>query len=93
MILNKPLIVQCKHCGEIIEIDTDFECVFSHERPMGLETQYQGIVDDCCPNCSNSIFVSIDVWEYPIGAVETYSIDARGIELVESPDFSCEGYY
>ena len=93
MILSKPLIVQCKHCGEIIEIDTDLECVFSQERSMGLESQYQGIVDDYCPNCSNSVFISIDVWEYPIGAVETYSTETRGIELVESPNFSCEDYY
>ena len=93
MILNKPIIVQCKHCGAIIEIDTDFEYASSQERSMGLETQYQGIIDDYCPNCSNPVFISIDVWEYPIGAVETYSIDTNGVELIESPDFSCEEYY
>lgn len=93
MILNKPLITQCKHCGEIIEIDTDLECVFSQERSMGVESQYEGVIDDVCPNCSNKISISIDVWEYPVGAIETYSIDTNGIELIESPDFICEDFY
>ena len=93
MILNKPLIVQCKHCGEIIEIYIDFECVFSQERSMGAESQYQGVVEDCCPHCLSPVFISVDVWEYPVGAVETYSIETSGIELLESPDFGCEVDY
>ena len=39
------------------------------------------------------ISISIDVWEYPVGAIETYSIDTNGIELIESPDFICEDFY
>lgn len=93
MILNKPLIVQCNSCGEIIEISTDLDCVFSQERQMGTELEFQGIIDDECPNCSNNIYISIDAWEYPIGAVNYYSIENDGVELLEKPSLICEDFY
>ena len=39
------------------------------------------------------IFVQIVIIKYPVGAIETYSIDINGIELIESPDFICEDFY
>lgn len=53
MIIAKPLIIKCDNCDEIIEVDTDMECVGEYERQMGAEYEYEGIIEDDCPKCGN----------------------------------------
>lgn len=91
MILNRPLVLQCQNCGEIIEADLDLDAVFSCERQMGYETQFQGEVDDVCPFCNNRISIMLEAWEYPAGVLNDVHIDKSGAELIENPDLICDG--
>lgn len=88
MKLNKPVLIQCSECGEVIEVYDDFECVSCCERGMGEEYEYELIVDDFCPKCNNSIFLRIEVWEYPVGALNYLDHEINGAEVVEDIDVS-----
>lgn len=90
MRLNNLLVLQCRNCGEIIEADMDIDAIFSSERQMGYETQFQGVIDDICPFCNNRISVVLDAWEYPTGALNYVHIDNSGVELIEEPDLICD---
>ncbi len=72
MKIIKPPIVECNNCNEIIEVDTYLESVSFDERPMGPEIEYEGLIEDNCPNCNNQLFIRISVWEYPSGAVNFF---------------------
>lgn len=87
MKLIKPLVVQCEECNEIIEVYVDLECVSTDERQMGAEYQYEGIVEDNCPKCDNSIYINLSVWEYPEGAINDQDEIIEGAELLEGPDY------
>ena len=93
MRLNKPLVLQCKKCGEIIEAEMDLQSVFLHERQMGYETQFQGEVEAMCPFCNNFIYILLEAWEYPIGALNYINVEGNGVELIESPDLVCDDIF
>lgn len=87
MRLNRPFIIQCKNCKDIIEIDMDVEAVDFYERSMGTEIEFEGDIEDRCPCCGNSIQIKISVWEYPVGAVNYQSETIEGAVILEDPEF------
>lgn len=88
MIIEKPLIIKCDNCDEIIEVDIDMECVGEYERQMGAEYEYEGIIEDDCPKCGNLLYVKISAWEYPVGALNYEDIKVEGAEIMRKPSLS-----
>jgi hypothetical protein len=88
MKIIKPLVIKCDECDEIIEVDTDMECVSEDERQMGVEYEYEGIVEEICPKCGNELNIRIYAWEYPEGALNDSETEVVGAEIIEEPRFS-----
>ena len=88
MKLNKPVLIQCRKCGEVIEVYDDFECVSCEERNMGEEYEHEITIDDSCPNCDNSLFLRIDAWEYPVGALNYLDYEIEGADIIDEIDIS-----
>ena len=88
MKLANPLIIKCLCCNEIIEVETELECISSNERSMGYECEYESIIEDSCPNCENSISLRLSVWEYPLGAICFQEEDIQGAELLDGPEYN-----
>lgn len=76
--------VVCPACGEKMGLDAkDFalEVVESHEKPgMGKEQHYAATDEYKCPKCGKGVEVEIEVWEYPIGVMETKRVNVNGKE-------------
>lgn len=88
MKLVNPVLIQCKECGTLIEVDTDMECVDSQERSMGNELMFNGEVYDNCPNCDNEFVLELNVWEYPVGAINYQEEHCEGADIVEGPYYN-----
>lgn len=89
MQLKSNLLIMCNICGNINEInknDIMVENVFTYERNMGSENQYEIKEDICCNSCNNNIEFTIDCWEYPMGSLncDTYSI--QGGSFIVEPE-------
>ena len=85
--------IKCSHCDAIFEVNEselnfDWECVGSDERSMGVENQYNSIEYLDCPECGNSITLTLEVWEYPVGAYNYHDHEIEGGEVIEDFDFS-----
>lgn len=87
MKLLHPIKVRCNNCNEILNINVDMECVSSYERSMGTEYEFEGALNDECPNCGNGISISLSVWEYPIGTVNYQEEECDGALIVSGPDY------
>ncbi len=92
MKLNKPILIKCNECDEIIEVETDIECVSSYEREMGTEREYESILDENCPKCGNCIYIKLSTWEYPEGAINNCEEVIEGAEILEEPDYNLFDY-
>lgn len=53
----------------------DLDVVYSGERPMGEETEYKSESIGECPACGNQISAVLDIWEYPVGALNCEQIE------------------
>lgn len=90
MYIVKPMVVECKNCLHLIEInDIDLDAVASYERNMGAEIEYEGEENFYCEKCGAEINMCISVWEYPQGAINYTSIESEAIIVIENPVFSC----
>ena len=87
MRLLHPIIVKCKKCNVLLNVTIDLECVSSCERSMGEEFEFEGIMEDKCPNCGNDIHLNLSVWEYPVGAVNYQEEECYGGVIVEGPEY------
>lgn len=88
MKLEHPLIIKCKYCTEIIEVETTLECIFSNERSMGFECEYESIIEDLCPSCQNPIYLRLSVWEYPLGAINFHEEQLQGADIIDGPKYT-----
>lgn len=82
---------RCTHhgCGNTESISLDdftFEEVEKSDRSMGTEICHSCALDFDCPNCDGEYQVMIGVWEYPIGAIETVTVECSDSELMESDE-------
>ncbi len=92
MILLHPIIVRCKKCNAVLNINVDLECISSCERSMGEEFEFEGIMDDNCPNCDNEIHLNLYVSEYPVGVVNYQEEKCYGGVILEGPEYDPFGY-
>ncbi|MDT0293973.1 PIN-like domain-containing protein [Mesonia ostreae] len=89
---NDALIYKCGFCHQrnevpIEELYLEFDCVGGSERSMGAENQYQSEEPLECSFCGNDINVTLEIWEYPIGAHNLDDITIDNGEVIQSPDF------
>lgn len=78
---------KCIKCGAkhfFQDEDFHFEVESSSERGMGREIQHSFESDYVCHRCDNRIHLRFDVWEYPVGVLNTTTEDASGAEILES---------
>lgn len=87
MKLIRPIVVQCNNCNEVIEVDADLEFIDSDERQMGAEIFYSSEIEDKCPICGSAINITLNVWEYPMGAVNYQEELCEGVEILEEPEY------
>jgi len=59
MKIIEPVVVECKECLELIEINVDMESVSYDNRDMGQEIEYEGIIEAKCAKCANIIYAKI----------------------------------
>ena len=84
----KPTEIQIEcDCGEIITIDLaseklDWEVVEADEREMGTERLHEAILYYDCPECNDSLMITLHVWEYPEGFDNMQDIDVKGGQMV-----------
>lgn len=81
------LNLKCDRCRCTFEVnledhDLSWEIVETEERNMGAEIHHQAIVDLECLDCDNCVTLILDVWEYPLGAFNTSSVEVEGASLI-----------
>ena len=57
-----------------------------HNTGMGAEICHSCSLGYDCPNCEEEYQVMIEVWEYPVGVIQTVNIVCSGCELLESDE-------
>lgn len=89
------LKLKCDACNSIFDIDLEdydlsWEIADSFDRgdnAMGEEIHHEAIIDVECPDCGcDDIHVSLNIWEYPLGAYNDQQIEVEGAELVKGCD-------
>ena len=86
---NDSLLIRCNTCGELFELNAgdlcfDWEGGVVDDRGMGPEAEYESQEYCSCPNCGNQLDLTLQVWEYPMGAFNTQNIEINGGEIEES---------
>lgn len=87
MKLIKPILVQCNKCNNVKEVDAYLELIDSEERQMGSEDFYSSEIEDECPNCGNYEKIILNVWEYPMGAINNQEEKYEGVNIIETPEY------
>ncbi len=78
----------CPYCGGHTKIDLDqfVTDTSSDEREMGTETEYTVECDAYeCPECKKRFGIRGSIWEYPVGAYNTDTIQTVALEEEQEP--------
>lgn len=91
IVAKGPIDCRCIHsgCGNTESIslgDFTFEEVEKSEKNMGPEICHSCSLGFDCPYCNGDYQIMIEVWEYPIGAIETVTVECSDCELMESEE-------
>jgi hypothetical protein len=82
--MDTKLSFQCEQCNQPndIEISSDtFELVGTDpDRGMGTEYAYESSNEFSCDKCGKDMEITVQVWEYPIGAYNYHEISKNGIK-------------
>jgi hypothetical protein len=86
------LVVESNNTGKTYRFDPGyfyFEVVQRREKSMGKEVLYQAFteIDDNTDSESYIIQVTLNVWEYPVGATNMKETEVDGGEVVEDIDY------
>lgn len=65
----------CGFCEAVFDIEWEVETTYSydHEHGMGEETEYECTAWAECPECGNEIIGHMNIYEYPVGALNMIS--------------------
>jgi len=74
----------CPYCGKVVKIDNlsdymDSDCI---EEDRGMGAEYEHSVSDCeieCPKCKKDFEIVGSVYEYPEGAFNYETLEAKPI--------------
>ena len=89
------LELECSNCGAQTDVasgNIHFDLVGTESKGMGTENEYHAdinldcSVDDDC----GAMQVGIDVWEYPVGCLDTTDTSSSGCEVLSLPSLSCD---
>lgn len=85
--LVSDLVIKCSECESIYVISKDSLCVemYSYERNMGEEVEYNFVGEYCCDECGNQMQYVIRAYEYPIGALNYEAYEEHGCTFVHEP--------
>lgn len=97
------MLLKCQFCGCEFDVSESELCLEwqpngSYERSMGEEREYIAEESVSCPHCRRIIDITLHVWEYPIGAYNIQTIEAKGgkvlkeMDLFDVVDFNDENY-
>jgi len=87
------ILVKCDKCGELFAVDAD-ELEFNWEggqiddRGMGPENEYISEEICTCPNCNDEKYITLHVWEYPLGTFNFQNIEIEGGNIEKPIDLS-----
>lgn len=93
--LDGELIIKCENCGAEYRIDLDSldeECYVGEERGMGEEVEHNFIGECQCESCGNELNYSIQIFEYPVGAINYCGKDSARCEILVSPEPAVKYY-
>lgn len=87
---GEKIIIKCAKCGHEFEcwsdeLDLDWDCGTTEDRSMGEEIGWQAEGSICCPECDEQIDVTIDAYEYPVGAFNYGEIDCNNGVILNKP--------
>lgn len=91
---DDSILIRCNNCGELFEFGVDQLCfeweggVEDPDRGMGEEYKYESQEFCKCPYCDNPIDITLQVWEYPVGAFNMQNIEIVGGDIEEAIDLS-----
>ena len=91
---DNSILIRCNNCGELFEFGVDqlyFEWeggVEDPDRGMGAEYKYESQECCTCPHCDKHIDITLQVWEYPVGAFNMQNIEIEGGDIEETIDLS-----
>ncbi|GGZ32232.1 restriction endonuclease [Asticcacaulis endophyticus] len=84
--MDKTIIVQCKRCAHLFEVDGDDLNVQqdgADERGMGLEVFYHGAIGAHCPQCRSPFEIEYEASEYPVGMPNYAEYHPTGVTIVK----------
>ena len=69
--------VHCGNCHKTFPGNWELDIIDSHEREMGEETEYEGVLEEICPYCGNNISGKLHAYEYPVGNIDEAQIQVE----------------
>lgn len=78
---------RCSNCGQEYKLSSNdiiFETESASERTMGNELQHRAYIDEKCTSCNQEIYLTFEVWEYPIGIINDTTNESSGAEIIDS---------
>ena len=87
------ILVKCDKCGELFAVNVD-DLEFNWEggqvddRGMGPENEYISEEICTCPNCNDEKYITLHVWEYPLGCFNFQNIEIEGGDIEKPIDLS-----
>lgn len=91
---DDSILIRCNNCDELFELGVDQLCfdweggVEDYDRGMGEEYRHESVESCNCPNCNHQIDLTLQVWEYPVGAFNMQNIEIEGGDIEETIDLS-----
>lgn len=85
IIFKEDIKFRCECGGCLEEIgasEFDFEIVEKDEREMGPEIHYSAKLERVCPNCDEMFSIEIEIWEYPMGALNHVEVTATNGKIL-----------
>lgn len=81
------MIVCCNRCKKMLKFEEDEFCfdweeVGWSELEMGTETEWESNEYCKCLECGNDIDFKLQVWEYPVGAINYTEIECDGATVI-----------
>lgn len=86
--------IKCDKCRNIHNYDCsrlDWKRVESVKRNMGIESRYQAVIEETC-SCGQSMCITFDCWEYPVGVKNTSDVKVTGAQIVKNECASCPDF-
>lgn len=91
MLVVKPITIKCENCDQLIEVETDVDCIGRYERQMGEECEYEAVAEEDCHKCGSLLYVKMSIWEYPVGALNNLETEVDGAKIIGEPVISLHG--